>query len=126
MVWTRNYPVVIGSGVALVLFGLVGATALTRGLPQNLAAYNPHLTPMLESTASAAAARKSDCRACGVVAAVRPIEIRESAESGVKERVFRIVVRMDDGTERALTQPRAPLFGVGSRVRVKGNALEGG
>jgi len=38
--------------------------------------------------------------------------------------VYRVVVRLDDGTTRTVSQPSAPAFAVGERVRVQGNALE--
>jgi hypothetical protein len=132
MVWTRNYPVAIGAGVAVLLFSLVGGAAITGVLPQDVAKHNPLTSPMLETTASAAAAKKADCRACGVVAAIRPLEVRNEASSGgasasgeapAKQKVYRVTVRMDDGTERALSQSEAPLYSVGSRVRVSGNAI---
>lgn len=131
MVWTRNYPVAIGAGVAVLLFSLVGGAAITGGLPQDLAKHNPLTSPMLETTASAAAAKKANCRACGVVAAIRSLEVRNEAASGgssaadapARQKVYRVTVRMDDGTERALSQSEAPLYSVGSRVRVSGNAI---
>ena len=41
-----------------------------------------------------------------------------------KRTVYRVVVRLDDGTTRTVSQPSAPAFAVGERVRVQGNALE--
>jgi len=35
-------------------------------------------------------------------------------------------VRMDDGSERTVTQASAPAHAVGARVRVNGNTLERG
>jgi hypothetical protein len=136
MVRTRNYPVVIGAGVAVLLFSLVGAAAITGVLPQDIARYNPHASPLLETTASAAAAKKANCRTCGVIASIRSLEVRrEGASAGTsaaqpsgedKQRLYRVTVRMDDGTERTLTQAKAPLFAVGARVRINGSAMERG
>jgi len=137
MVRTRNYPVVIGAGVAVLLFSLVGATAITGVLPQDIARYNPHTSPLLETTASAAAAKKANCRACGIVASIRPLEVRsegasvgasagDEAKGAARQRIYRVTVRMDDGSERTLSQSKAPLFAVGARVRVNGNAIERG
>lgn len=170
MPWTRNYPIVIASGVAVLLFSLVGVAAITGVLPKDVAKHNPHATPLIETTASAAAAKKSNCRNCGVVKAVRAVEVKGEA-SGVgavaggvvgavvghevvegknqglatiagglggaiagheiekhskKQKVYRVTVRMDDGTERTVSLAAQPAFGVGSRVKVNGNALERG
>lgn len=49
-----------------------------------------------------------------------------SIEKNAKKRtVFRVTVRLDDGTVRTLTQSQPPPFAVGERVRiVNGNSLE--
>ena len=132
MVRTRNYPALIGAGVAVLLFSLVGAAAVSGVMPQDIAAHNPLASPLVESTASAVAAKKMDCRTCGVIAAIRPLELRSDgasagASSGAEKRhVYRITVQMDDGSERALSMNTAPLFGVGTRVRVRGTQIERG
>lgn len=109
----HNYPLLLAAGVTLLLSGLVGTAAVTGALPRAQVA-----PPVLGSTAAAAAARKARCRACGVVAAVR--KVRVSGE------VYRVTVRMDDGSERTVTSASAPAYGVGARVKVNGNALERG
>jgi outer membrane lipoprotein SlyB len=143
MSWTRNYPIVIAAGVAILLFSLVGVAAITGVLPQDVAKHNPHTSPLLETTASAAAAKKANCRTCGVVASIRPVEVKGDASGAgavaggalagneiekqvKKQTVYRVTVRMDDGSERTLTHSKAPLFAVGARVRVNGNGLERG
>jgi hypothetical protein len=118
----RNYPLLIGAGVALLISGLVGAAAITGVLPAEQQATGV----VLENTASAAAARKSNCRSCGVVAAVRKVEVIEAAKPSKKDTVYRVTVRMDDGSERTVTQASAPGHAVGTRVRVNGNSLERG
>lgn len=124
MVGPRNYPLLIGAGVALVISGLVGAAALTGVLPAQ--PEQARAAAVLENTASAAAARKANCRTCGVVAAVRKVEVKGGERSSVGVGVYRVTVRMDDGSERTVTQASAPAHGVGARVRVNGNALERG
>ena len=135
MLGTRNYPVVIAAGVAVLLFSLVGGAAMTGVLPQDLAAHNPLASPLLETTAAAAAAKKGDCRACGIVTSIRAVEVRSDASAGASaakppaaagQKVYRVTVRMDDGSERALSQSQAPLFPVGARVRVSGNSISRG
>lgn len=127
MPWTRNYPIVIASGVAVLLFSLVGVAAISGVLPKDVAKHNPHATPFLESTASAAAAKKANCRHCGVIKALRAVHVQGEAGKGAhKRKVYRVTVRMDDGTERILSFVDEPAYGVGSRVKVNGNALERG
>jgi outer membrane lipoprotein SlyB len=121
MVFTRNYPVVIGAGVAVLMFSLMGAAAITGVLP----ASNADSSALaLEKTAAAAAASKAACRTCGVIAAVKAVEVKSDSSSA--SSVYRVTVRMDDGSERTLSQAAAPAFAVGARVRVNGHLLEHG
>ncbi len=122
MAGVRNYPLLIGAGVALLISGLVGAAAITGILPAQGRALPP---PALENTAAAAAARKASCRTCGVIAAVRKVEAEVEKETR-NRTLYRVTVRMDGGGERTVTQQRAPAYAVGERVRLNGNALERG
>lgn len=119
MVLIRNYPVVLGSGIAVLMFSLVGAAAITGVLP----ASEENAAP-LEKTAAAAAASKVACKNCGVVAAVKPVKVK--SDSSRVGSVYRVTVRMDDGSERTLSLAAAPAFAVGARVRVYGHILERG
>ncbi len=103
MVGPRNYPLLIGAGVALVISGLVGAAAVTGVLP-------------------ATESIKANCATCGVIAAVRRVQV-EDERASARVRMYRITVRMDDGSERTVTQVTAPARGVGARVRLDGNTL---
>jgi outer membrane lipoprotein SlyB len=119
MGWTRNYPLLMGAGVAvLLLFSLV-AVAMTGALPARS-------SDQSGNTAKAVAARKSACRNCGVVLWVRTVEVDTTRHQGPKQTGHSVTVRMDDGSERTLSQSAAPAFSVGARVRVNGNALERG
>ena len=122
MAGTRNYALAMGAGVAVLLSGLVGAAALSGALSASQSHPSPRL---VEKTATAAAARKADCRVCGVVQSVRVVELA-AASSEALSPFYRITIRMDDGTERTLSSARAPGLNVGERVRIKGNALERG
>ncbi len=121
MRWTRNYPVVIGGSLAVLMCGLVGAAALTRGLPDG-SGRNLLSTPFVDTTASAAAAKSGQCRNCGFVSSIRSLEVT----GGNVRRIYRITIHMDDGSERAVSQVRSPAFQVGNRVRVQGDAIERG
>jgi outer membrane lipoprotein SlyB len=120
MGWTRNYPLLMRAGAAvLFLFSLVAAAAMTGTL-------SVRSSDQSGNTAKAVAARKSACRNCGVVVWVRTVEVDTATYRGPKQTGHSVTVRMDDGSERTLTQAAAPSFPVGARVRVNGNALERG
>jgi hypothetical protein len=121
LVGIRNYPFVLGAGVAVLLVTLVGAAAVTGMVPSA-----KHDVDPLQNTAAAAAAKKAACKACGVVASVKAVETTEAAGGAAKHKVYRVTVRMDDGSERVLSLASVPGFGVGSRVRVNGHLLERG
>lgn len=123
MVWTRNYPVVLGAGVAILLFSLVGAAAITGVMPQDITVRNPLATPFLDTTASAAAAKNSNCHVCGIVSSIRPLRVE--GKTGSRTAYF-VTVRMDDGTERTVSLPATPDFSLGTRVRLKAGGIERG
>ena len=108
MLGTRNYPVVIAGGIAVLLFSLVGAAAITGVLP----------SASERKSAQPDKVKATACRNCGVVADVRAPTSRHSS--------YRVVLRMDDGSERIVPQAAEPDFGVGARVRVIGQTLERG
>lgn len=118
MGWTRNYPLVMGAGVAFLLFSLVGVAAITGVLPSD--AWQPAPKPQ---PGKSAVARKAACDDCGVVADVRAIPVRGE---GSRHFMHRVTLRMDDGSERVLSLAEAPPFGIGARVRVNGATLERG
>ena len=109
MLGTRNYPVVIGGGIAVLLFSLVGAAAITGALPS---------ASERKAAQPEKIAKPSACRNCGVVADVRAPSSKHSS--------YRVVLRMDDGSERIVQQRTEPSFGIGARVRVIGQTLERG
>jgi hypothetical protein len=118
MLAIRNYPLVLASGVAVLLSSLVGAAAISGALPRT-----PGPEATLDRTASAAAAKRAArCGTCGFIQSVRAMTL--SGAGGRK--VYRVTVRMDDGAERTLSRTSVPGFGVGTRVRINGNALERG
>lgn len=118
---TRNYPFVIGIGVAVLAFSLMAGAAITGVLSLAAKSGDGAATP-LQSTAAAAAARHSGCATCGVISALEAVKGESGALAG-----YRVTLRMDDGRERSLALGAKPAYGVGSRVRiVDGNRLERG
>ncbi len=116
----HNYPLVLGAGIAVLMFSLVGAAAISGVIRGS----SGESTATLEKTAAAAAASKAACKTCGVVAAVKAVQVKSDAARA--RSVYRVTVRMDDGSERTLSMAAAPAFPVGARVRVNGHELKRG
>jgi outer membrane lipoprotein SlyB len=96
MVATPNYPLLMASGVAIVVGALVGSAALTGALPA--------LAAKQQAAAKA-------CATCGVV-------------TGIKKRaLYDVTVQMDDGRVIIISQSQAPAIELGDRVRVNGDVL---
>ncbi len=117
---TRNYPFVIGIGVAVLAFSLMAGAAITGVL--SLAGKSDDGAAPLQSTAAAAAARRSGCSTCGVISSLEAVKGESGALAG-----YRVTLRMDDGRERSVSLGSKPAYGIGARVRiVNGNRLERG
>ena len=115
MLWTRNYPVVMGGGLAVLLFSLVGVAAITGALPGSDRQANERAS--FPGSGGASAVRHVPCADCALVADIRPIGLRPVG--------YRVVLRMDDGSERIVSQTAEPTFGIGARVRVSGDGSSG-
>ena len=116
MLWTRNYPVVMAGGLTVLLFSLVGAAAITGALPgSDRDAKERAASP--DRVAHAPALKRVPCADCALVADIRPIGLRPVG--------YRVVLRMDDGSERIVSQAAEPTFGVGARVRVRADGAQG-
>ena len=176
----RTHPILIGTGVAVLLFSLLGAAALTgllpvgntrsadpaalaQRIPVDHPSAHPPARPPLAQTAP------GPCATCGVIEAIRAVEVKGDA-SGVgavaggvaggvlgnqighgtartlltiggaaggayagneiernikRHTVWRVSVRLQDGTLRTLSQNAQPPFAVGERVRiVDGSVIE--
>jgi outer membrane lipoprotein SlyB len=166
----RTHPIVIAAAAAVLLFSLLGAAALSGVLP--FAASKPGdaaAVAQRNATAQPRLAQVARCASCGVVEAIRTVEVQGEASGlgaaagGVtgavvgnqigrgdtrtvmtvagaaggayaghqiekqlkKSTAWRITVRLDDGSVRTLSQPAAPPFAIGDRVRiVNGSGLE--
>src|SRR5580765_2539594 len=115
---TRNFPFIIGAGVAVMVCALLAGAAVTGVIPMT----SKQASPPLQSTAAAAAARKAQCSNCGVISALEPVQAENGNLAG-----YRVTLRMDNGRERSLALGSRPAYGVGARVRVvDGNRLERG
>lgn len=80
--------------------------------------------------ATPAAAPVGSCPSCGVVEAIRTIELRNEPASGQeldqhqsKRTVYRVTVRLDDGSYRTLSHTTPPSVAVGAKVRIVDGAV---
>lgn len=148
---TRPHPILIAAGVAVLLFSLLGAAALTGVLP------------------TAISKLEAPCLNCGVIDAIQAVEVKgktsglgavaggvaggllgnqigsgatntvltvggaaggafagDAIESRVKKHTaWRVTVRLADGSVKTLSQSARPPFAIGDRVRiVNGSNLE--
>lgn len=114
------------SVLALAVLGVLRPQAGTQasGEAEPVAtpvAERPALRPERQATAA------PSCATCGVVESVRTFEVtgpggNGGAEAGKSEPqkriVYRVTIRMDDGSYRAISQPVAPGYGTGEKVRI--------
>ena len=107
----KIHPVVIGAAAAVLGSGALGAAALTGMLPLTSSRPERAAEPVIETVG---------CAHCGIVESVRV------AGKNVKNStLYRVTVRMDDGSVRSVSLPSAPGYAVGDRVRVlNGSQLE--
>jgi hypothetical protein len=83
-----------------------------------------------ERGATQAPSTGATCASCGVVEAIRAIELRGEPASGQeldqhqsKRVVYRVTVRLDDGSYRTLSQATPPSIAVGGKVRIVDGAV---
>ena len=100
MLGTPNYPLLMASGMVVIVAALIGSAAMSGALPALAAKHR----------AAAMSAAKT-CGNCGVVTVIR------------KRTHYDVTVEMDDGRLITIAQPEAPTFGPGERVRVNGDFL---
>ena len=187
----KTHPILIAAGVAVLLFSLLGAAALTGILPVGISKQaEPGVMPQKSATtapgtaapgraapATGAPARPAPktavaaapCPTCGVIDSIQAVEVKgkttglgavaggvaggllgnqigsgntrtvmtvggaaggafagDAIEGHVKKQtVWRVAVRLEDGSVKTLSQNTQPVFAVGERVRiVNGTSLE--
>jgi len=125
----RVSPLVAGVAASATIVVLVGIGAFT-GLVPLVGSERPHSATgpsagpaesALESTRTAPlperGAGSQVCAKCGVVESVRTFGTKREATNR-EETVYRVTIRMDDGSYRTISHPVAPGYGVGERVRI--------
>jgi outer membrane lipoprotein SlyB len=115
---------------SVAIAGLIGLSALSGMLPIKRAPMRDEVpVPRGESKPGQPRA----CGVCGTIESIRTVEVLDEAgrasgaavpksgadADGVRKRqVFRVTLRMDDGSFRAISQSSPPAFAVGDKVRV--------
>jgi hypothetical protein len=113
----RLNPLIAGATVTVMVLGLLGVAAIT-GHPSGA------LSQKSAASGGVMVSVRSDaCPSCGTVEAVRSLTVR--GEAGGPGAVYRVTVRMDDGSFRTVSQSALPAFAVGDKVRVMQGALHG-
>lgn len=123
-----GYSRMIGrSGMAV---SLAAGVAAAGWLPVALS--QTSTDPGLHSVTAAThqAGTSATCATCGVVEAVRVLEVRAEPPAGGDARKpagtrtsYRVTVKMADGSYRTLAQSTPPAVGIGDRVRVADGAV---
>ncbi|HLB15050.1 MAG TPA: hypothetical protein VJM14_08985 [Burkholderiales bacterium] len=139
----RNRPqALIVGAVVVALLSLAAVVALrsTGSLPKD---GEPAAKSAVESRPAAtsdarpergttreAAPVPSSCTTCGTVEAIRTVELRGDAAGAQeldqhlsKRVVYRVTVRLDDGSYRTLSQAAPPSIVVGGKVRIVDGAV---
>ena len=116
----RNRPHLLIVG-AVASMALVGVAAVV-GLGPSRSTEKPEAASAKESDAGPRRALGATCANCGTVEAIRTVTVAGPAD-GAKRTVYRITVRMDDGSFRTLSQATPPSVAVGEAVRITDGAV---
>ena len=117
----RNRPHLLIVG-AVASVALVGVAALV-GLAPSRSAEQPEAAPAKEPDAGPRRALGAACANCGTVEAIRTVAWSRARPTAAKRTVYRITVRMDDGSFRTLSQATPPSVAVGEAVRITDGAV---
>jgi len=122
-------PRVVGVAATVAVVGLIGIGVLA-GLKPRAGASVPRgaagvADKAVEERPAAQPGRPAAgaalCATCGTVETVRTFEVNgaASAESDSRRRiVYRVTIRMEDGSYRTISLPAAPGYGAGEKVRI--------
>jgi outer membrane lipoprotein SlyB len=132
---TRISSLLVAVAASVTIACLVGLSAFMGVLPGKRAAMSDEApVSRLESKPQA---QPGTCVLCGTIESIRSVEVVDEAgaspgpaapsafdtpgeaERNVRRRlVFRVTLRMDDGSFRAISLSSPPVFSVGDKVRV--------
>ena len=116
----RNRPHLLIVG-AIASVALVGVAAVVGFVPSR-SAEKLEAAPQKGLDAGPRRALGAACANCGTVETIRTVMVAGPAD-GTKRTVYRITVRMDDGSFRTLSQAMPPSVAVGEAVRIVDGAV---
>ena len=116
----RNRPHLLIVG-AVASIALVGVAAIA-GLVSSRSAEKAATAPASGAGATPRRPGGATCANCGTVETIRTVVVAGAAE-GTRRTVYRITVRMDDGSFRTLSQASPPSVAVGEAVRITDGAV---
>jgi hypothetical protein len=139
----RSHALILGAAAIVALLSLAALVALrSTGAPPPQAdeqsakgAVEPRSAPTAEARPERGATREAapaspSCASCGTVEAVRTLEVRgeptgsqELEQHLSRHVVYRVTVRLEDGSYRTLSQPTPPAIAVGAKVRILDGAV---
>jgi len=137
-------PLVIIAVVSVIIFSLVGIAAMTGQMPVvnsdisvpavrgEVSGIKPNITPIImQKRASAQQMKRANpCVDCGVVDSIIVNDVngdgggagtvsgREFEKNVNKPAAYQVKVRMDDGTDRVVSQQDQPVFHPGEKVKI--------
>jgi hypothetical protein len=137
----RSHGLILGAAAILALLSLAAVIAMTGfGSAKKDAETAPkgaieaRQAPTSDARPERGATRESapapSCASCGTVEAIRTLEVRgdppgsQELEQHLSKRiVYRVTVRLDDGSYRTLSQATPPSIAVGAKVRIVEGAV---
>lgn len=111
---SRPHLLIVGAVASVAVIGV----ATLVGLRASRSTGEPEAAPVKAPESP----RRSSCASCGTVEAIRNVAVASAAD-GSKRSVYRITVRMDDGSFRTLSQALPPSVAVGETVRITDGAV---
>jgi hypothetical protein len=115
----RVSRLVVAAAASAMIAGVIGLSAFTGMLPgKRMPARDEGTVPKVEFKPG----QPGSCTVCGTVESIRRVEVPDEAGGSpgatLARSAFRVTVRMDDGSFRAISQSSPPAFAVGDKVRV--------
>lgn len=117
---TQISPLVAAVAASVTIASLIGLGAVTGVLP--IARSSVQRETRL-GVADIKAVPPSACALCGTVESIRTFDVSDEAGAtgavnDQSRQVYRVTVRMDDGSFRAISLSTPPAFAIGEKVRV--------
>jgi hypothetical protein len=138
------YPMMLIAAISVIVLSVVGIATMMGWMPGALSGHDGSGRAAGVPLANPGADRYLlTCDNCGAIESVHPIELgrgreraaavtpgsgpgKEIGKSAKPAVVYRITVRMNDGTTRTFIEPSKPAVGIGEKVRVSERGIVSG